>query len=248
MKVSVIVPHLPADPFRPQMEARLRAQTYPELELIFVEDTERKGPAWARNRGLERATGEIILFADVDDELPCDWAEKMVRGLGDSELGWCTELEGSAADFRRKPYLWRQVFGYRLRDLINLILPGGIWKRCKREMAGVWKLALRREALGDISFDESLRLYEDAMYIARLGKKARTLSVFSGAGYKWLPRADGTMAKGFGEDLVKNKFAVRDIRRAIDPEMRYWRGTFLLSFFEIWKRADFKTALVYAII
>lgn len=248
MKVSVIVPHLPADEFRPQMSAQLAAQTYGELEVIFVEDTERKGPAWARNQGLKRATGEVILFADVDDKIAVDWVEKMVKGLGDAELGWCTELDSSEGHWQKKPYLWRQVFGYRLRDLVKAFLPGGLWRQCRREPAGVWKLAVRRTKLGDIRFDESLRLYEDAMYIARLGEKARSLSVFSGAGYTWLPREDGTMSKGFGEDLVRNKFAVRDIRRAIDPKMKYWRGSCLLSFFEIWKRADFKTALVYAII
>lgn len=230
------------------MSAQLAAQTYGELEVIFVEDTERKGPAWARNQGLKRATGEIILFADVDDKIASDWVEKMVKGLGEADLGWCTELDPSEDDWQEKPYLWRQVFGYRLRDLVKAFLPGGLWRQCKREMAGVWKLVVRRDKLGDIRFDESLRLYEDAMYIARLGAKAQSLSVFTGAGYTWLPREGGTMSKGFGEDLVKNKFAVRAIRRAIDPKMKFWRGTYVLSFFEIWKRADFKTALVYAII
>lgn len=247
MKVSVIVPHLSADEFRPRMEAQLNAQTYSELEIVFVEDSERRGPAWARNRGLERATGEIVLFADVDDKLAPDWVEKMVKGLGDADLGWCTELDAAHYDElkRARPFLWRQVFGYRLADLVKAFLPGGLWHRCRREMAGVWKLAIRRQALGSVRFEESLRLYEDAMYIAALGARAKSLAVFSAAGYEWLPRADGTMAKGFGEDLVRNKFAVRDVRLKLDPTLSHHRGTRILSFLELMRRAGLRTALRY---
>lgn len=245
MTASVIIPYLPNEHFREKMEAQLAVQTFRDFEAIFVEDTERRGPSWARNRGLERARGDILLFADVDDEIAPDWIARMLAGLGDADLGW-VGAETCRVD-TAKNCLWPRVFGYRLRDLSHAILPGGLWTRCRREMAGVWKLAVRRSRLGNIRFDESLRLYEDAMYIAALAERAGSLSVFPDAGYRWLVRETGTMTRGFAhENIVANKFAVRDARFRLDPTMEYWRGTFLLSFLEILRKGGLYAALRYA--
>lgn len=245
-KVSVIIPYLPGENYRPAMETQLAAQTDRDFEAIFVEDLDRRGAAWARNRGLDRAQGEIVLFADVDDEIAPDWIARMRKGLGEADLGWVgteTRLTRDA-----KGYLWPRVFGYRLRDLVNLVLPGGLWKRTKREMAGVWKLAVRREALGDIRFDESLRLYEDAIYIAELAARAKSLSVFEDAGYSWIVRETGTMTTLFkSENLLPHKFAVRDARRRLDPKMKKWRGSFVLSVLEAAKLGGLSAAIRYAI-
>lgn len=244
-RVSVIIPYLPGESYRPRMEAFLAAQTFRDFEAIFVKDVDRRGPSFARNRGLERATGEVILFADVDDELAPDWIARMLAGLGDAELGWVGEPIGETAN--AADFLLPRVFGYRLRDLVNLLLPGGLWKRCRREMAGVWKLALRRQALGDVRFDESLRLYEDAIYISELALRAKSLAVFPDAGYRWIVRETGTMTRGFSPaNLLPHKFAVRDARRRIDPKMKRWRGSFVLSILETFKLGGLDAARRYA--
>lgn len=245
MTASVIIPYLPGERFREAMEAQLAAQTFRDFEAIFVEDVEGRGPSWARNRGLERAKADVILFADVDDEIAPDWIERMLEGLGEADLGWVGASPRSTT--RAKAYLWPRVFGYRLIDLVNLALPGGLWTRCHRELAGVWKLAVRRSRLGNIRFDESLRLYEDALYIAELAEHASSLSVFTDAGYRWIVRSSGTMTRGFDDThIVANKFAVRDARLRLDAKLEYWRGTFLLSFLEILRKGGLVAALRYA--
>ncbi len=251
-KVSVIVPHVADDAHLENMRGLLRAQTWENLETIFVEDAGRRGPSWARNRGLDRATGGIVLFADVDDEMAPDWVARMVAGLGSADLGWAgyTRVRGGRREAEPPsvtphlltgravaPALFRRVFGYRLRDLPKAILPGGLWKNCRREMAGVWRLAVRRRVLGGLRFDESLRLYEDAMFIAALARRARSLRVFGDAGYVWFIRETGSMCTENRERKTENKFALRDARRRIDPEMAWWRGTFVLSALEILKCA-----------
>lgn len=251
MKASVIIPYTEEGPDKVRMESYLAAQTCRDFETLFIHDAKRQGPAWARNCALSQAQGEVILFADVDDEIASDWIERMLEGLGEADLAWAgyndvqcptKMLRGDAV----KSYLWRSVFGYRLRDLINLVLPGGIWRRCHREMSGVWRLAVRRSTLGDVRFDETLRLYEDAMYIAALAAKAQTLAIFGSAGYTWRPTPFGTMAQGFSREcLVANKFAVRNARHTLDPKMSHWRGSYLLSAGEILRLAGLRTTLRY---
>lgn len=239
MKASVIIPYTDEGPDKSRMEAMLAVQTCRDFESIFIHDAERRGPAWARNRGLERATGEVILFADVDDEIAPTWIEKMVKDLGSADMGWRGDADVPMD-------LIPKVFGYRLRDLVNIFLPGGLWKRCHREMSGVWNLAVRREALGDVRFDESLRLYEDAIYISTLAMKAKSLAKIGDAGYVWRPSPNGTMARGFSkENLVANKFAVRDARRKLDPKMSHWRGSYLLSAAQILRLKGLRAAFRY---
>ncbi len=260
-KVSVIVPYVAEDVRLAGMRDALRAQTWTDLETIFVADAGRRGPSWARNRGLERATGDLVLFADADDEVAPDWVARMVAGLGTSDLGWAGWSYACGGKKTREPaalaprvltngdvvpYLFRRVFGYRLRDLPKIFLPGGLWKNCGREMAGIARPIFRRAVLGDVRFDESLRLYEDAMYIAALAQRARTLSVFGDAGYTWIVRETGSMCTENRARKLENKFAVRDARRRIDPKMTHWRGTFVLSILEVLKRGGVVAAWRYA--
>lgn len=215
-----------------------------------------RGVSAARNAALDAATGEVIAFVDPDDTVERTWLKTLLDALGESEMVWSgyrqngalvepsdvgAIYEGDAVRWR----LWRAVFGYRLRDLVNLILPGGLWRHTRREMAGIWRCAVRRTALGDLRFDETLRLYEDAIFLASLAARVKSLKIVGNCGYEWRVRETGAMMRGFRDNLLANKFAVRDARRAIDPKMTHWRGTFLLSFFEVWKLAGFRAALKY---
>lgn len=51
----------------------LRNQSLAPHEVCWVHDAERRGAAWARNRGIERTTAEIIAFIDDDCLPPDNW-------------------------------------------------------------------------------------------------------------------------------------------------------------------------------
>lgn len=69
--------------------AALRRQTV-LVEPIVVPDSGGRGPAWARNRGVERASGKVILFCDDDCEPDPHWAERLAAGC---------PADGAAAGF-----------------------------------------------------------------------------------------------------------------------------------------------------
>ena len=94
--ISIIIPVLNGIKFLDRCFSTLKKQTYPNLEIIFVDngssdgsreklnkycskysnysliDCPNPGPGIARNKGIEISNGEYISFLDVDDELEPD--------------------------------------------------------------------------------------------------------------------------------------------------------------------------------
>jgi len=58
----------------------MRAFDHPEMEVRVVRE-EKKGLSNARNRGVEEAQGQVLLFTDDDVRFPSDWIEEMGRPI-----------------------------------------------------------------------------------------------------------------------------------------------------------------------
>lgn len=105
--VSILVPHFNQGVFLGECIESIRAQTYPRIETIVVDDAsteagaqatiaelegapdvtvlrqaENGGPSRARNAGLEHCAGSYILPVDADNLLLPDAVEKLVAQLG----------------------------------------------------------------------------------------------------------------------------------------------------------------------
>lgn len=224
---------------------------------FVVVHQEHAGVSAARNAALDRSTGDVILFLDPDDTVTHDWVARMHAALDDAEWALTGYTENGSPRIPRdmgalytddavRRRCWRAFFGYRLRDVFKAFLPGGMWRQCGREMAGVWRCAVRRAALGTLRFDTRLALYEDAMFLAKLGAQTRKLAIAGDCGYGWAVRPRGAMTRQMRENLVRNKFAVRDVRQGIDPGKSAWRGTFVLSALEVLRATrSVKTAWRY---
>ena len=102
-KVSVIIPVYNVEEYIYDMLSSVRAQSFKDYEVILVNDgstdgsgniidlfcredsrfrainKENGGVASARNRGIDEAKGEYIVFYDPDDYIPSDALEKMYR-------------------------------------------------------------------------------------------------------------------------------------------------------------------------
>jgi len=78
--VSVIVPTLGRDTLELAKQS-LENQTRKPDEIILSFDEKFYGPAWPRNRGIERAKGDLIAIADDDCVYPPDWLERLITAL-----------------------------------------------------------------------------------------------------------------------------------------------------------------------
>ena len=126
-KISVIVPVYNVEKYLRRCIGCLLKQTFSDYELILVDDgstdksgticdeyekkdsrirvihQENSGAAIARNTGLEKATGDFIMFCDSDDIVSEFWIEHLLCNLSDNELimplcGICN----SASDLGKK--------------------------------------------------------------------------------------------------------------------------------------------------
>lgn len=86
MTVSIIVPVYKAEEWLPRCLASIHEQAYKDIELIVIDDPQGSGAAAARNRGLDKATGEYVAFVDADDYLEKDAIGKMINAMEGVDL------------------------------------------------------------------------------------------------------------------------------------------------------------------
>ena len=180
--VTVVIPAFNAADTIGRALASLRAQTYPHLEIIVVDDgsaddtaqrarreraavrcirQDNAGPSAARNRGVQEASGELVAFLDADDEFAPEKVARQVEVLtGGDDVQVCG-TNGLVVEGRRSypfnattgPALIRRSFHDIVRD-------------CHPVMAS---LMLPRALFLDAGgYDPSMRVGEDKDLLLRL--------------------------------------------------------------------------------
>ena len=79
--VTVVIPYAPYhDTLVSNAIASVERQTY-ECEIVAMEDLDKRGPGWVRNRLLTGIDTDLILFLDADDTLEPEAVEMMRRAI-----------------------------------------------------------------------------------------------------------------------------------------------------------------------
>jgi glycosyltransferase involved in cell wall biosynthesis len=180
--VSVITPCYNAGSFIAHTIDSVSSQTYSPVEHIVVDDassdsswdnivaagsrvlplrlSQNRGGSFARNRGVERARGEFLMFLDADDVLAPTAIEALVRAVGDQPLG--------IAYCGWQRLRWSGDEWLSARAEIPLPVPGAdhlagwlsgswvppcamLWRRDAYELAGEWDESLVSNQDGDLS-------------------------------------------------------------------------------------------------
>lgn len=146
--VLVIVPFLKGEPALERCKESLLKVDYPKdrLEVKFVEDVRRLGPATARNAGAKGFHGDILIFTDADCIIPPNWVRGLLKNFG----GGIVMVGGGI-----KPYSTERLserFEQHRRERLY-----GTIKRFAEVLPGC-NMAIRREVFDKIGgFDESFR-------------------------------------------------------------------------------------------
>ena len=184
-KVSIIVPVYNAEKYIKQCLESIISQTYENIEIIVVNDGSKDnslnilkeyvkksnkmklvdkkngGVSSARNAGLKEATGEYITFVDSDDWLEKNAIEIMLRNIKDFDIIQSSYYINADIKFNQKENNTDDINKIK-RDILmkNYITDSNTGAlRC------VWGKLIKREAIKNIKFEESIYLLEDGLFL-----------------------------------------------------------------------------------
>ena len=228
--ISVIVPAYNAGKQLERCVNSIEAQTYPDVEVIIVDDgskdntgdviralqekygnivtvnTGDRDICVTRNAGLSLVTGKYFAFVDADDyvrpellevlhavlqETQADvagcsfysWTEETgpdAEGAGDADASPTVKAllsQHPAVKYTPEAYLREQVFGKNN-------------SRC-------WSKLYRREAVGDLDFDEETLVGEDLLFLVKLLGRGAVIAETDYKGYGYFTNPGGAMLRPF---------------------------------------------------
>lgn len=174
--VSIIVPVYKSEKTLHSCVESLQNQTEPNLEIVLVDDgspdncpficdelakkdprikavhKENGGVSSARNKGIEKAQGEFLLFVDSDDSVEANMVEELLHHIGDMDLAICGyHHHYMGRDVEKIPETSKWTGAESFLKLYG-----------KGYLNMPWNKLFRRELAG--RFDESLSLGEDLLF------------------------------------------------------------------------------------
>lgn len=231
MKASLIIPSRPNEATlkRTLESVNVAALSYgKEIEVVVSWDKELKGPSWARNQGLKKATGEYVFFCDADDTVHPDFFKKPMEALNRTGADLCFftyngcpeisnyTLEGNSQV--RAAYL-PAFFGYSYNDVRRWNEGGELG--LLKEPGSVCRVAFRRSFLEkhQLRFNEKLTYFEDAAFLASAVAVAEKTVSISEELYHYMPSETGNLATGWKSPRHwQYKFLIHEARKELDKK------------------------------
>lgn len=191
-KISVVIPVFNVEKFLSECLTSVTNQTYKNLEIIIINDgssdnspkiikefqqkdnriilieQENLGPSTARNRGVEAATGDFIVFIDSDDWIDLDFIEKLHNAIKK------TDADIAAASIIRKRKNSEKYRTHYTEENISSTLKEKIIACDIPRCCYVWNKLYKTELVRQIPFTEGV-YFEDVLWLPKLLKAAKTL-------------------------------------------------------------------------
>ncbi len=199
IKLSIIIPYFNTYSMTDKLLTALFPQTDDRTEIIMVDDGSEEpfifeedwkkvkyirkdngGVSSARNRGLQEAKGEYIVFIDSDDMVSDDYIEQIYKAI------------------KTKPdtvYIsWKSMDGRFGKTIISENDKFGPKNRC------VWNRVFKKTYIKDMEFNEKMPVAEDDDFLNRLPKAESHTFISKPIYFYRVGREDGlSMRKARGE-------------------------------------------------
>lgn len=195
-KVSIIVPVYNGQDFINRCLNSLINQTYSNVEIIVINDgstdnsldllkkyndkiilinKENSGVSDSRNLGLEKASGDYIMFCDIDD-----WYEKVTVEKAVCEIGNCdllkyreTRVFSDGSSIKRKENLAPMLYEKEEIDIVIRRLFDLSW--ATHIYCFIYKTEIIKK--NNIRFNSKIRYAEDANFILQYLLKVKNIKV-----------------------------------------------------------------------
>lgn len=227
-KISVIIPVYNAEKYIGKCLENILLQTMVDFEVILINDgsqdssahicndiakrdnrvivlnQENMGPSIARNKGIEKATGEYIVFIDSDDYVEKDFLEVLL-GEMDEECDWvlcgyereynnqenlihklCHQCKVISlhSEYEKRKFLFKNLFKY--------VINWELWGKCFRS-------SIIKE--NDIRLPENINFAEDLYFCTLYALYANKIKCIPYIGYHYVESEGSIMGKSY--DMVR---------------------------------------------
>jgi glycosyltransferase involved in cell wall biosynthesis len=219
------------------------------------EDPQGNGLPWARNRGMERATGEVLFFCDADDTVESGFFSRPLEEIERTGADFCIfqyarsplkrdySLEGNA---RIREVFLPAFMGLSFDDARRWNAGGSLFE--KRESGSVCRFACRLDLLrrNAVRFNEKLRIFEDASFICEVALHAEKAACIRESLYDYSVNPNGITATVMNTRRHWDyKFAILEERKRLaeaggEGVWRYCEASCVFSALEmlaLWKKA-----------
>lgn len=222
--ISIIVPVYNTSDYLEVCLKSISAQTYKDIEIIVVDDgstdnslevcnewankdsrikvihQENGGSSVARNRGIEEAAGEYLMFVDSDDFVSHDYVKKLYEELvkNGTDISFCNyryvNVEGEETDNNNYTvYERNDVFDGT--DTLRLFEN----RAYKTFFDVMWNKIYKSELFEGVRFPEGVSVVEDIAVLPILYHKANRVSVISDKLYNYRFRENSLSHNSFSE-------------------------------------------------
>ncbi len=229
--VSVIVTVYNVEPYLEKCIASICSQKYQNLEIILIDDGSKdasgaicdfwkekdsriavihqknSGVSAARNKGIEKASGEYLVFIDSDDYLEPDYVSCLMEQQNCSYMtvcGYYREIEMS--DRRKKTPVFlnhKEIHLMKRENIVNLYSAGllnAIWNKL---------YVVRNLKEVGIRFEEAMSLGEDLLFNLRYLRAADLdILVINKPLYHYMKRGKESLDNRYRPDFFDNQVKI----------------------------------------
>lgn len=251
--ISVIVPIFNVENYLSHCIDSLISQSYPNLEIILINDgstdrskeicesylerdkrifyieKENEGVSSARNLGLSLAKGNYILFVDSDDYIGMYHIEILYSSLkkynADISIGSYTRVVSYMSDnIKYKPTCIKYKKLNKKETLESMLINDGFgWEPVAKLFS--------KKIVNDVQFDVDKKIGEDFSFMYRVLSNVESVVIISSKDYFYMTRLGSATKKGYNLDydkLLDISDQFQDFVRKFFPEEKW-----MISFFYI---------------
>lgn len=227
--VSVIIPVYNVEKYLRECVDSVTTQTYTNLEIILSDDgatdssgaicdelaatdsrirvihEENGGLSVARNRGLDIATGEYVVFVDSDDAIHPEMIEHLLRISNDTDSDLVTTkkpIATESVDWSMTDLSKEQIVTFTTEDSVRRFL-------MRFDNCAVWGCLFKRSIIGDLRFTPEI-INEDEMFLAEVFPHCGLFAV-SDQLFCFYRNNAGSLSRTMSKrkfDMITNAFAI----------------------------------------
>lgn len=148
----------------------------PAKQITIIHLEENHGLSYARNKGIEEAKGQYIVFVDSDDYVADDYIETIINKINTSDFDYCY-------------FSWQMI---NKKDIIRIVDNPPAWN------LAVWNAVYKREYVE--MFDDNIRFCEDVPWQIKMRAKNGKKEIIDKILYYYNDGREGSLTSTGGKN------------------------------------------------